>query len=262
MDRLLAAVGCRLSGPLHVRSADWFDVCMTEPIRWGILATGGIATVRQDLGLVDDARSSRSPPAASNRPAGSPPSTASPAPYGTWEALADDPDVDIVYVATPHIAHYAAAKMMLEAGKAVLCEKPFTLTAAAGRRPGRRRGRAPRVPRRGDVDADDPGDTPGRSSWSRRRDRRGRPRCAPTSASRPPVEPEHRLRNPDLGGGALLDLGVYPVALAQLFLGAPDAVSATARLTPEGVDETTGVLLGYACRPDAPHGAPTRRTRL
>ena len=54
--------------------------------------------------------------------------------HASWQALAADPDVDVVYVATPHIAHHAAAKLMLEAGKAVLCEKPFTLTGRAGAR--------------------------------------------------------------------------------------------------------------------------------
>jgi predicted dehydrogenase len=55
----------------------------------------------------------------------------------------------------------------------------------------------------------------------------------------------HRMRAPELGGGALLDLGVYPVALAHHFLGRPDHVTAWARLLPEGTDENTGVILGY-----------------
>jgi predicted dehydrogenase len=60
-----------------------------------------------------------------------------------------------------------------------------------------------------------------------------------------PVTPEHRLRAPELGGGALLDLGVYPVTLAQLMLGAPDHVRAWGSLFPEGTDESTGIVLGY-----------------
>jgi predicted dehydrogenase len=60
-----------------------------------------------------------------------------------------------------------------------------------------------------------------------------------------PFEAEHRLRAPGLGGGALLDLGVYPLNLAHLVLGLPTTVRSWAQLTPEGVDETTGVLLGY-----------------
>jgi len=60
-----------------------------------------------------------------------------------------------------------------------------------------------------------------------------------------PFPPEHRLRNPQLGGGALLDLGVYPINLAHLIMGSPVAVRSWAHLTPEGVDENTGVLLGW-----------------
>ncbi len=60
-----------------------------------------------------------------------------------------------------------------------------------------------------------------------------------------PTDPEHRLWDPAAGGGALLDLGVYPVAFAQLLLGEPESVQATARLTERGVDAHTGVLLGY-----------------
>jgi predicted dehydrogenase len=56
----------------------------------------------------------------------------------------------------------------------------------------------------------------------------------------------HRLRAPELGGGALLDLGVYAVTFAHLMLGSPDRVEAWARLTPEGVDENTGMTFGYA----------------
>jgi predicted dehydrogenase len=60
-----------------------------------------------------------------------------------------------------------------------------------------------------------------------------------------PFDPGHRLRAPELGGGALLDLGVYPLNLAHVFLGTPATAQSWAQLTPEGVDETTGMLLGY-----------------
>jgi predicted dehydrogenase len=60
-----------------------------------------------------------------------------------------------------------------------------------------------------------------------------------------PFPPEHRIRARALGGGALLDLGVYPVSLAHFVLGVPDQVRAWASLTPEGVDENTGIIFGY-----------------
>src|SRR6266545_3748617 len=99
-----------------------------QSIRWGILATGLIAgKFVEDLRLLPDAEvvavGSRTPQAAqafAER-------YAIPRAYGSWQALADDPGVDAVYVATPHPAHYAASLLCLRAGKATLTEKPFTL---------------------------------------------------------------------------------------------------------------------------------------
>src|SRR5258706_426342 len=100
----------------------------TAPIRWGILATGGIATrFAEDLALLPDAelaavgsRSLDSARAFADRHAVA-------AAYGSWAELAADASLDVIYVATPHNAHYSASKVCLEAGRAVLCEKPFTL---------------------------------------------------------------------------------------------------------------------------------------
>jgi predicted dehydrogenase len=165
--------------------------------------------------------------------------------YGDWARLAADPDVDIVHVATPHSAHHAAARLCLEAGKHVLCEKPFTLDAAQAAdlvRLARERGlflmeamwthclpavrRIAALVREGAI---------------------GDVRCVQADLGFvAPADPTHRLRDPAAGGGALLDVGVYPVSFAHLILGPPDHVAAWARLGPEGVDETTGVVLGHA----------------
>ncbi|CAM5744492.1 Gfo/Idh/MocA family oxidoreductase [Streptomyces hirsutus] len=99
-----------------------------QNVRWGILATGGMATTfTADLvdlpGAEIVAVASRSPEPAkafAER-------FGIPRAYGDWESLARDEEVDIVYVATPHSAHRAAAGLCLEAGRNVLCEKPFTL---------------------------------------------------------------------------------------------------------------------------------------
>ncbi|HEY1488189.1 MAG TPA: Gfo/Idh/MocA family oxidoreductase [Micromonosporaceae bacterium] len=218
---------------------------MTEPIRWGILATGRIAQdFTADLRLVPDAMAV----AVASRTAESAQGFANeydiPRAHGSWQALADDPDVDVVYVGTPHNAHFAAAKLMLEAGKAVLCEKPFTVTAAATRE-------LLDIARTNRVFLAE-------AMWMRTNP--GVRRVAELVESgaigaikslhaefciRAPMDPKHRLRNPDLAGGAMLDLGVYPVTLAQLLLGTPTSIQATAKLTDLGVDETTGVLLGY-----------------
>jgi predicted dehydrogenase len=216
-----------------------------RPIRWGILATGGIAEkFTEDLRLLPDAEvlavGSRTIEAArkfADR-------YAIPRAYGSWHELAADSDVDVVYVATPHQAHYAAALVCLEAGRAVLCEKPLTLDAASS---------AALI-----SAARDRGVFLMEAMWTR---------CMPAVRRlvelvadgaigdvtavhaefglSGPFAPEHRLRNPALGGGALLDLGIYPVTMAHLALGVPAEVRAWAHLGPEGTDENTALILGY-----------------
>jgi predicted dehydrogenase len=218
---------------------------ISGPIRWGILSTGAIATsFVEDLRLLPDAEvlavGSRTPEAAelfASR-------HGIPRAYGSWAELAADPDVDVVYVATPHAAHHAAAALCLEAGKAVLCEKPFTLDLATSR------DLVATAQRKGVFLME--------AMWTR---------CNPavrravamvadgaigevTSVQADfgiagPFEPTHRLRAKVLGGGALLDLGVYPITMALLVLGLPDHIRAWAKLSPEGVDENTGLVFGY-----------------
>ncbi|GAA2048522.1 Gfo/Idh/MocA family oxidoreductase [Catenulispora yoronensis] len=214
-----------------------------KPIRWGILATGGIAaTFTEDLLTLADAevaavgsRSLDTAQAFADR-------YGIPRAHGSWAELAADPDVDIVYVATPHSAHHAAAALCLDAGKAVLCEKPLTLDAAQAEDLFRR--------------AEAAGVFFMEAMWTRcvpailrmvemvRDGVIGEPRLVTSDFS---VSfhggPEHRMRNPALGGGALLDLGVYPLAISRLVFGEPSTVQATAVLTPEGVDATTSVTL-------------------
>lgn len=215
-------------------------------VRWGILATGGIAaSFAEDLReMKDDAeivavgsRSLASARAFADR-------FGIPRAYGSWTELADDDDVDVVYVATPHSAHRVAAGLCLRAGRAVLCEKPFTVNAVEARELAdlaRSRGRFlmeamwtycnPVVRRLTELVADGA---------------IGEVRSVHADFGLAgPFEPGHRLLDPALGGGALLDLGVYPVSFAHLLLGEPDEVQAWAHLTPEGVDDNTGVLLGY-----------------
>jgi predicted dehydrogenase len=218
---------------------------ISGPVRWGILATGGIATsFVNDLRLLPDAEvlavGSRTPEAAAlfaER-------HGIPRAYGSWAELAADEDVDVVYVATPHSAHYTATALCLEAGKPVLCEKPFTLDLATSRE-------LIEAARRKGVFLME-------GMWTR---------CNPairravvmvadgaigevTSVQADfgiagPFAPTHRLRAKLLGGGALLDLGVYPITAALLMLGSPDHIRAWATLNAEGVDENTGLVFGY-----------------
>ncbi|MFJ3159261.1 Gfo/Idh/MocA family protein [Streptomyces kanasensis] len=215
-------------------------------VRWGVLATGGIAArfTRDLLEMGDGAEVV----AVASRSAASAEAFAErfgiPRAHGSWAALAADEDVDVVYVATPHAAHRAAAGLCLEAGRAVLCEKPFTLNAREG-------AELVALARRRRVFLME-------AMWTycnplvRRlvelvRDGAiGEVRTVHADFGLVgPDDPGHRLRDPAAGGGALLDLGVYPVAFAQLLLGEPDRVAAQALLSPEGVDLNTGVLLGW-----------------
>ena len=218
---------------------------MVHKIRWGILATGGIAaTFAEDLKLLPDAEIT----AVGSRTLEAAQAFAGrfdiPRAYGSWDELAADPDVDVIYVATPHSAHHRATRICLDAGKAVLCEKAFTIIAAEAE---------DLVSR-----ARDRGLFLMEAMWTRFNPavRRivslvsdgaiGEPRVlAADFGFVGPDDPTHRLRNPELGGGALLDVGVYPVSFAHLFLGTPHSIASWARLSPQGVDETTGIVLGY-----------------
>ncbi|MFC9594224.1 Gfo/Idh/MocA family protein [Streptomyces sp. NPDC056944] len=214
-------------------------------VRWGILATGGIAErFATDLGALDDAevvavasRTEASAKAFADR-------FGIPRAYGEWAGLVADEDVDVVYVATPHHAHRAAAGLALEAGKAVLCEKALTLNAReAEELVTLARGRGlflmeamwmycnPLIRRIAELVRDGAV---------------GEVRTVQADFGLAgPFDAAHRLRDPAVGGGALLDLGVYPVSFAHLLLGEPSAVHAHARISPEGVDLNTGMLLGW-----------------
>ncbi|EGX55097.1 oxidoreductase [Streptomyces zinciresistens K42] len=214
-------------------------------MRWGILATGGIAAAfTADLVDLPDAEVV----AVASRRQASADAFAERfgigRAYGDWRALAEDGDIDVVYVATPHSAHREAAGLCLEAGRSVLCEKAFTLNAReAAELVALARSRGgflmeamwmycnPLI-RRLKALVDD-----GAIGEVRH--------VQADFGLAGPFPPAHRLRDPAQGGGALLDLGVYPVSFAHLLLGEPSDVTARATLSPEGVDLQTGVLLSW-----------------
>ncbi|SCG77073.1 Predicted dehydrogenase [Micromonospora echinaurantiaca] len=213
--------------------------------RWGILATGHIAgRFAEDLRLVPGAELV----AVGSRTAESAQRFARrhgvPRAYGSWQDLAADADLDVVYVATPHAAHHQAALTCLAAGRAVLLEKPFTLDLATSTE-------LVDTARAAEVFLME-------AMWMRTNPilRRVCELVADGAigtvtsvqadfGAAGPFPPEHRMRARTLGGGALLDLGVYPVSLAHLLLGVPQHVRAWAKISPEGVDENTGIVLGY-----------------
>ncbi|MFE2375962.1 Gfo/Idh/MocA family protein [Streptomyces sp. NPDC059398] len=218
---------------------------MEKTVRWGVLATGGIAAAfTADLQGLPGAEVV----AVGSRTLASAKGFAGrfgvPRAHGSWAELAADPEVDVVYVATPHSAHRAAAGLCLEAGRAVLCEKAFTLNAREATELAdlaRARGSFlmeamwmycnPLVRRLTELVRDG-------AIGEIRTVQADFGLAGPFGAG-------HRLLDPAQGGGALLDLGVYPVSFAQLLLGEPDRVRADAVLSSAGVDLDTSVLLGW-----------------
>ncbi len=163
--------------------------------------------------------------------------------YGDYAALAADADVDVVYVATTHGQHHGQVRALLEAGKPVLVEKSFTLTA---------------------DQAQDLADLAAREHlfcmealWTRclptvraavetAQTRLGRIIGFRTDLSRRMTyDPTHRLWDPATGGGVGLDMGVYVTHLAWAFLGPPESVAISGRLAPNGVDASVALQLGY-----------------
>ena len=218
---------------------------MSEKLRWGIIGTGLIA----DLFVTDLLANGFTVSAVGSRTEGSAAAFAErfgiPTAHASYEALVADPEVDVVYVATPHPYHVANATIALEAGKHVLVEKPFTLNATE----------AASI-----VDLAEKNNLVVlEAMWTRFLPHMIRLReliaegvigdvrtVIADHNQNLPSDPKHRLQDPHLGGGALLDLGIYPISFAWDMLGAPSSVSAIAAKTPTGVDRQTAVVLGYA----------------
>jgi predicted dehydrogenase len=213
-------------------------------VRWGILGTGFIAGLQvADLignGFTVQAVGSRSLDSAARFAGEFHVATA----YGSYEDLVGDPEVDVVYVSTPHPFHYENALLALNAGKHVLIEKPFAMNAWQAREI---------------VDlAESKGLVALEAMWTRYLPHMVRIRELVRSGGlgdvrtviadhnqNLPKDPLHRLNNPELGGGALLDLGIYPVSFAFDVLGAPANIRAMASMTSTGVDRQTAMIFEY-----------------
>ena len=165
--------------------------------------------------------------------------------YANYAKLAADNDVDIIYVATPHPAHFECALLCLKAGKAVLCEKPFTLNAAETKT-------LVKTAKSSKLFLME-------AMWMRYLPAIVKVRELLTQGeigeirmviadfgNRIPWDPSGRLLNPELGGGALLDVGIYPVSFASMVLGdSPTKITGIAHLGETGVDEQFSAVLGY-----------------
>lgn len=217
-----------------------------EPIRWGILGTGNIAglfaeglAAAQDAQLVAvGSRSEESATTFAER-------FNIPRRHGSYQALAEDPEVDVVYVSTPHPLHWQNCLALIAQNKAVLCEKPFAING----------GQAEQVI----AAAREKGTFLMEAMWTRYIPATVRAREMVMDGTvgevrmiqadfgfRAPPEPESRLFSKALGGGSLLDVGIYPLSLASMLLG-PDPVDviASAHLGSTGVDEQAAMVLKY-----------------
>ena len=211
---------------------------------WAILGPGGIATAfAKDLALLDGhsigAVGSRSLANAENFAA-----QFGGKAYGSYEALVHDPAIDAVYVATPHPAHHDNVIMALNAGKPVLCEKAFSVNA---------------VEAQAMVDAASQNKVAlMEAMWARFLPHYAKVREIVASGVLGPIHSIHadhgqrladqgisRLVEPSLAGGALLDLGIYPISFAHMILGNPTSITSTAVMTDKGVDAQTSMIFSY-----------------
>lgn len=164
--------------------------------------------------------------------------------YATYHALADDAEVDAVYVATPHPMHKEDALMCIDAGKAVLCEKPFTINAREAEVVIDRA-------RRQKVFLMEAMWTRFFPIMVRLRELLAQQAIGELNmvqadfGFRAGVEPEGRLFSKALGGGGLLDVGIYPLSLASMVLGTPADVTGLAAIGTTGVDERAGFVCRY-----------------
>ena len=222
------------------------DSRSSATVRWGILAPGRIAAkLARDLALVPDAEivavGSRDRARAEAFAASYAPGARA---YDDYAALVADPDVDIVYVASPHSLHLEQARLALAAGKHVLCEKPLTLDRATS---------AELIAEAGDRFLMEAMWSACHPVW---RDLAARLRAGDFGTPHhlgadlsfvADVAPEHRLLNPALGGGALLDIGIYPLTFAHVMLGEAVELRATGVLDATGsVDLDVAVAGRYA----------------
>lgn len=219
---------------------------MSQEFKWGILGTGGIARAfARDLTFLNNhivaAVGSRTQEKAEEFAIEFPGCTA----HGSYEKLVTNPEIDAIYVATPHPMHLTNTILALKAGKPVLCEKPFSINASQARAM---------------VEASIENNVALlEAMWMRFLPHIHQVRKIITSGVLGDiisVTADHgqrladqgiaRLVEPSLAGGALLDLGIYPVSFAHMVLGVPEKVQASAVMTDKGVDASTSILFTYA----------------
>jgi predicted dehydrogenase len=214
-------------------------------LRWGVLGAGGIAGRLVDAAhTYSNQRFTAVAARAMNRAEQFAADHGVARAHSSYDALVADPDVDVVYIATTHNTHAELARLAIEAGKHILVEKPFTITLAEAQE-------VAAAARGANVFAME-------AMWTRYIPQAGVIReilergtigdinmVAADFGFHFPFDPKHRLYNPELAGGALLDAGVYPVSFASSVLGPPQSVVASGKIAPTGVDAEAAVLIDH-----------------
>ncbi len=224
---------------------------MADKFRWGIIGPGRIShKFAEGLKALEDAElvavGSRSKERADQFAEEFADESSAPKTHGSYEELVADPDVDAVYIGTPHPFHKENTLLCLDAGKAVLCEKPFAINLEGAEEMLARAAekklflmeamwthcfpamlKIAELVKEGAV---------------------GEVRMVKADfAFRAGWDPTSRLLDPALGGGGLLDVGVYPIGFSQLVFGEePERVGGLAHIGETGVDEQAGIVLGYS----------------
>ncbi len=218
---------------------------MDQEIRWGIIGPGKIAHhFAKDLQVVNGGRLTAVASRSLDRARNFADQYGAPHAYGSYTDLLSCPELDVVYIATPHNSHCELSRQCLEAGIPVLCEKPWAVNRLEAEQMVQT--------------ARETGVFLMEAIWTR---------FLPTTQKilaliedgaigeleaikadfgfRANFDPQSRLFAAELAGGALLDIGLYPVFLSHLLLGSPTEIQAMARLGKTGVDEDTGMLFKY-----------------
>ncbi|MGM9506910.1 Gfo/Idh/MocA family protein [Larkinella sp. GY13] len=215
-------------------------------IRWGVLGLGRIAhKFVQDLQTVPDVELLAVASTSQERADEFAAQYGAKHAYGSYEDLLTCEGLDVVYIATTHNHHFENTLLCLNAGIAVLCEKPFAMNAGQVRQ-------MVETARSKQVFLME-------ALWSRFMPsvQKARELTENQAIGRvkglradfgfiAPVDPEKRMYNKALGGGSLMDIGIYPLFLSYVFLGTPQTIKATAVFGSTGVDEQCGMVLTYA----------------
>lgn len=216
-----------------------------KTIRWGVIGPGRIAhKFVQDLRHVPGSTLTAVASRSLDRAKAFADEYGAPHAYGSYEELLNCPELDVVYIASPHIGHHEHTLLCLKAGIPVVCEKPFAMNAILVEEM---------------IQTAQAHDTYLMEAlWSR---------FMPTTLQALSLvqqgaigevlgvkadfgfkgiyDTESRLFNPKLGGGALLDIGIYPVFWSYCMLGKPTTLKASACMSPTGVDASTGMVFTY-----------------